>query len=241
MTKSTLFLLTILGVLVGYLGYELYTRKIPCVTPVTYALADLDSKFTELDVEQVNEMLDQAAAVWNEALGRDVFIHEQVNENPDLPVSFVYGQVQKTVDTLESIDGDIEAAKAEATKIGNEYAQKQREGASEEVLKPLRDRYYELRDRVNADVAKSRNAIPEGDIKEGRYISDETGQHIYIYGYQTKTELQRAITHEFGHALGLGHVANKDSIMYPDNMLSTTNLRLTAEDKAEMVRACPEK
>ncbi|MEK7612834.1 MAG: matrixin family metalloprotease [Patescibacteria group bacterium] len=242
-TKNAFVLILILVSLGGYLSYQLYTRKIPCVTPIRYALVQVDPKF-EVSEAEIKTLLAEAAAVWNDVLDADVFV---AGEKPDLPVYFVYGRVQQAVDTLATLGEDIDAAKAEATKIANEYGalKKQYDAARRQgrvtqalvdELNTLQAKYYQLRDRIEADLAKSRGAIPQGDIQEGKFVLDEQGMRIYMYGYQNKTGLERALIHEFGHALGLDHVQNKASIMYPDN--SSTNLKLTAEDLTEMKKVC---
>jgi hypothetical protein len=74
--------------------------------------------------------------------------------------------------------------------------------------------------------------------KEGRYISDEKGQRIIIYSFEDRENLHRIVAHELGHALELEHVNTEDSIMYSIN--KGEDLRLSAEDKAELDRVCNE-
>jgi hypothetical protein len=43
---------------------------------------------------------------------------------------------------------------------------------------------------------------------------DFQGDRINIYEFSTANELQSVLMHEFGHALGIGHVATESSVMY---------------------------
>lgn len=62
------------------------------------------------------------------------------------------------------------------------------------------------------------------EFQEGEYSLDENGQRINIYEFKDLTMLQRVLSHEFGHALGLNHVEGKDSIMNAYNNSRITSL-----------------
>lgn len=68
----------------------------------------------------------------------------------------------------------------------------------------------------------------EPEFEEGEYIVDEYGERINIYQYSDEIVLKRVLMHEFGHALGLDHIENEDSIMHYIN--SKRNLSPTEYD-----------
>lgn len=91
-----------------------------------------------------------------------------------------------------------------------------------------------------ADAINSRvdvyNANAHEDFDQGRYVSDKDGKRITIREFTRESELKRVLAHELGHAIGLDHVENPDSVMYSYNVGSA--LVLSVEDKAELLRAC---
>ena len=238
-------MLAILVVLTGYFGYLVYTQHTPCVTPITYSLAAYDERFG-LPKEEVERNLLKAAAVWNKALGMDALVQ---SSEPVLPVSFVYDETQRTVDSISSIENKIDAQKEELKVIANKYANLKEQydalnnqgKATKEMydeLTRLHAQYEDLRLKINSDVKRGQR-LPAGEIEEGKYVSDSEGTRIYIYAFQDKTELMRTLIHEFGHSLGLKHVENEDSIMYPKSNESQS-IALSPEDVAELTKACAE-
>lgn len=74
------------------------------------------------------------------------------------------------------------------------------------------------------------------DFDQGNYVSDAEGQRINIFEFTDMTELKRVLAHEFGHALGIRHVENPESIMYSYNIGST--VELSPEDIAALQEKC---
>jgi len=89
--------------------------------------------------------------------------------------------------------------------------------------------------KINAKVS-TYNANAGEDFDQGNYVEDSSGKRITIYEFKNLTDLERVLVHEFGHALGLDHVENPDSIMYSFNI--GEGLELSAEDVAELTSAC---
>lgn len=92
-----------------------------------------------------------------------------------------------------------------------------------------------LAQRINAKV-NTYNKNAGLDFDQGNFVEDEDGKRITIYEFKNQEDLTRVLAHEFGHALGLGHVENPDSIMYSFNIGS--GLTLSDEDTAALRAAC---
>lgn len=93
----------------------------------------------------------------------------------------------------------------------------------------------ELARKINTKVNVYNESAGE-DFDQGNYQSDRDGKRITIYEYTDRADLERVLAHEFGHALGIGHVENPESIMYSFNL--GEGLTLSAEDTAALRQAC---
>lgn len=72
------------------------------------------------------------------------------------------------------------------------------------------------------------------EFQEGSY--DPKTDTINIYEYSTHDKLTRVLAHEFGHALGLDHNNNSESIMYALNQSNT--LTLSKDDIVSLKALC---
>lgn len=75
-----------------------------------------------------------------------------------------------------------------------------------------------------------------GEFVEGFFKSKEGRQSITIYHFDNEAKLVRVLVHEFGHALGLDHSRNPDSVMYRLNQSDSSEL--TTEDIAVLKARC---
>jgi predicted Zn-dependent protease len=94
-------------------------------------------------------------------------------------------------------------------------------------------RYNELIEYVNGLIRRS-NTVGSRTFTEGRF--SPSINTIDIFQYSDETKLRRVLIHEFGHALGIGHVENVQSIMYSFN--SGTSTSLSEEDKQALRESC---
>ena len=73
------------------------------------------------------------------------------------------------------------------------------------------------------------------EFNQAEYV----GEAINVYQFTNNTDLALALTHEFGHALGMEHIENPNSIMhYLTEEGGIGNIVPTAEDLAELKRVC---
>jgi predicted nucleic acid-binding Zn-ribbon protein len=88
----------------------------------------------------------------------------------------------------------------------------------------------------NTNVSTYKNKYGgEREFEKGLY----DGKEINLYQFKQLTDLRMTIIHELGHALGIGHLNNPESIMY--YLLSDQNMEnpiLSPEDLAALKAVC---
>ena len=92
-----------------------------------------------------------------------------------------------------------------------------------------------LADETNRKV-NTYNKTLGHDFDQGNYVEDENGKRITIFTFEDEMELKRVLAHEFGHALGIGHVEDAGSIMYSYNIGDA--LELSEADLVALKQVC---
>jgi hypothetical protein len=261
--------------------YGLREWNAPCARPLPYRIGDLDQRFG-LPRDQLRSALKEAEAVWEDAAGRDLFVHD---DGAALPVHFVYDNRQRimtenvkrraaireagsSADTLkaeyagakarhETARRDFQAAQsahdarvaahnrtvetvnARGGASGSERIALERESAEIEIaaeavekkrlkanalashVNGLSERHNELVDEVNENV-DAVNAKAGIEFRQGLYTRDAEGTRIEIFEFLDRADLVHVLAHELGHALGLGHNDDPQSILYGVNSSRTS-------------------
>lgn len=134
-----------------------------------------------------------------------------------------------------------EFEKLEATKA----VLKREEGELDRQAKTLTNlatEINELSDRGNRIVEQYNQSVQTynknfghgGEFTQGDY----QGESITIYKFSDRIELATVLAHEFGHALGIGHVEGSSSIMYYLLEEQPSDLRISPEDMAAFAAVC---
>lgn len=152
---------------------------------------------------------------------------------------------------LSAYNSRVAALNARGGARRDEYASLEQEKSALEALqKQANEKMIGLNDlarQVNALVAKYNalartanvdvsavNQNADKEFEQGDYVRDSAGERINVYEFDGKAKLVRLLAHEMGHALGLEHNSNPESIMY---YLNNGTTLVPSEDDIKALRA----
>lgn len=257
------FLWIVLVVALFVLGKQYWAIAFPCESPIYYSLGDFDERF-RISREEFLQAIDEASLIWEESLNKDLFSPSPKSKLVlNLIYDERQATAEKTRELTANVDKgkqDAESIKAGFLSLQNRYdrakseyeqlaSQYRRRKGSYETLEAKRLEVNALADEINS-LVKQYNFLVSSlnstistinqhagrEFEEGEYIYDQEGERINIYEFGNRDILVRVLTHELGHALGLDHNDNPDSIMYYLN--TSKNMELTEEDVMGLKEIC---
>lgn len=131
---------------------------------------------------------------------------------------------------------DLETERARLTQVADNLS------ATAQQLNTLVSKINELSERGNQLINEYNREVhiynEEFGFSREFTQGDFQGNKINIYTFTNKNELINVLTHEFGHALGIGHVETSGSVMYylMDGTDSVTDL--STDDTLAFLEAC---
>lgn len=144
-----LFIFLLITTIAAGIGNWYIRTAAVCPVPISYRLGAVDERF-HIEAEAVKNTLLKAEAIWEEAIGRDLFVYD---EKATFSVNLIYDERQQLASTEEEwrLALDAEEAKSlaliEQIKVeGVEYEKMQAEYASE------REKYEARLNKYNEEV-----------------------------------------------------------------------------------------
>lgn len=255
--KSDWLWLVLLALLAGY-AYYFYASHRPCASPISYKIGTVDPRFG-VSQSQFQDDISQASDIWESGVGKSLFAYDP---RGNVTINLVYDTRQQTTQAESKLRTTIDqgaqnaksakaaylASQAQYLAARQEYEAELAQGRPDEATRQrvntlaqqtntLIDQYNALVDDVNQKVQTFNNdGLAGTQFEEGVYVSDNQGRRIDIYQFDTQTAFIRVIAHELGHALGLDHNNNPDSIMNPVNQ--STSMTLSPDDLQALKTEC---
>ena len=134
----------------------------------------------------------------------------------------VFKELQAEQQKIEALVQQLIKSESELNKLADD-------------INELGNRGNRMIDEYNKEVLEYNEIFGEASVfTQGDFRRDR----INIYKFSDTSELTRVIAHEFGHALGIGHVEGEDSIMYYLAKEQSDSSVLSTQDMEEFLEVC---
>jgi prefoldin subunit 5 len=246
----------------GVLYYE-YDQRRPCAHPITYSIGAVDPRFG-VTANQLKSDLSAAAKIWDKVAGRTLFTYGatgtvKVNliydeREASAKLGMQIAMAQASADSVRvSIDAEHASIDAAQAALNEEVHQINANGGATPAERAqiiaeqqaLAARIASLNSEVdafNASIKAMNVQVTEFNqtaghlFQEGEYVRDAKGERINIFEFVGNDQLERVLAHELGHAVGLNHNSDPNSIMYANN--ESGNLKPTTMDVKDLKALC---
>ncbi|MCG5530055.1 matrixin family metalloprotease [Halorhodospira halochloris] len=147
------------------------------------------------------------------------------------------GEVERTAQARERLKSEQEELQQEAVTLNDRAAQLRNRSAQ---LEQRQNQLLAEQQRLNdyADRLRSQAERIQG-FQAGEYEGRGREGRITVYQFRDRQELRTILAHELGHALGIGHVEGRRSVMYPTMSEANRDVdSLSRHDRAALREVC---
>jgi hypothetical protein len=205
------------GVVAGLLLYR--SQRDDCT--VRWRVGDIDARFN-VSAYDVQNAASNAADAWNTATDKRVLLYDK---SDGIPLNLVFNESHAAIAENLAMVREIRRLSTEIELLRPQYEANPSDYVTARINRSI-DQYNRLVDRYNQ--------TPQTEIRQGSYQNQ-----MEVYAFADTADLKHVIAHEFGHALGIGHVDVPEAVMYARNRIgSAGTLRLHPADIEALKNSC---
>lgn len=171
------------------------------------------------DLQEISSQYNSAIKDYNSTI-------EKWNKKGGIPVS-KKSEIEKKQQHLDQLKSEVQRVNETTETI------RRRVNTRSDRLQSLVEQQNNIITQYNYRFAEAR------EFNQGRYTKKGAQERINIFQFTNHAELKTVLAHEIGHAMGLGHVGNPQSVMH--SMMGEQNifnLNLSDEDISALNNRC---